>query len=72
MAKCEHGVYIAQGDESAVFCTICNPRHCGIIAPVKRMVAPLLQERTLDTAEYFSQPLSERLAFARQLEDMTA
>ena len=68
--KCEHGVYIAKGDTFALYCTICNPQHCGIIAPLKRLLGPVQAERTIDTAEYLKQPLSERLAFAAQLEDI--
>jgi len=69
--RCAHGCYIPDSDSIAIYCTACNPEHCGIICSPKRVIAPLVQERTLDTLEYFSQPLSERLAAAATMEDMT-
>jgi hypothetical protein len=70
--KCEHGVYIAKGDSFAVFCTACNPGHGRIFTKLSRTPQVAHHEHTLDTAEYFEQPLSERLAFAAQLEDISA
>ena len=69
--KCEHGVYVAKGDTFAHYCTICNPQHCGIIAPVKRLLGTVQADRTIDTVEYFCRPLSERLSDAATMEDMS-
>lgn len=71
-SKCPHGVYVAKGDSYARYCTACNPGHGRIMAPLKRVALPSRVERTLDAAEYFELPLSERLALAEQLGDMTS
>jgi len=67
--KCPHGVYIARGDSVALYCTACSPGHGRIFTKQARVPQVTHAERTLDTAEYFEQPLSERLAFAAQLEE---
>jgi hypothetical protein len=69
--KCEHGIYIARGDSFARYCTACNPGHGKIMRPPMRVALATKQERTLDLAEFFEQPLSERLSFAASMEDMT-
>ena len=69
--KCGHGVYIAKGDTFAHYCSACNPGAFKIMSKSKRVVVVKNSERTLDTAEYFEQPLSERLSFAATMEDMT-
>jgi hypothetical protein len=70
--KCAHGVYIAKGDSVAHYCTACNQGHGRIFTKQSRIPQVAHHERTLDTAEYFEQPMSERLAFAAQLEDISA
>ena len=70
--KCDHGVYIAQGDSFARYCTACNPGHGRIMTPPSRVPKVTHHEHTLDAVEYSSQPLYERLAFAAQLEDISA
>lgn len=69
--KCDHGIYIAKGDTRALYCTACNPGYSRIMRPPVRVILSARQERTLDTAEYCEQPISERLTFAEQLEDIT-
>ena len=69
--KCDHGVYIAKGDTFAHYCTACNPGVARIMRPPMRVALATKQERTLDLAEFFEQPLSERLSFAATMEDMT-
>lgn len=71
LRKCEHGVRIAKGDSIATYCTGCNPGYARILTQ-SRVPQVKHNERTLDAAEYAEQPLSERLAFAAQLEDISA
>ena len=71
LRKCEHGVRIAKGDSAAVYCSGCTPGH-GRIMSKSRVAQVTHNERTLDAAEYAEQPLSERFAFAAQMEDISA
>jgi len=68
--KCEHGVYIAKGDTFAHYCTACNPGVARIMRPPMRVALATKQERTLDLAEFFEQPLFEYLRQIQGLLDV--
>jgi hypothetical protein len=68
MRKCDHGVYIAKGDVIARYCSACYPDGGHLFPADRRAVLDFIQpERILDTADYMSQPLSDRLADAEVL-----
>jgi hypothetical protein len=70
--KCDHGVYIAPGDNNARYCTGCNPG-VGIIAPRWNGLSDGVQctrsEPELDSAEYMNLPVWARLDDANHMEE---
>jgi hypothetical protein len=72
--KCEHGVYLLQGETTARYCGVCNPQtyHDNILlrtmarrkAVLNRKGYP--EPRTLDTATFMEQNPGARLAGAQE------
>lgn len=59
--RCDHGNRIVPGEETARYCSGCNPASNRILAP--RHVVPEIKrpERELDTFDYMALPLHDRL-----------
>lgn len=65
MNRCDHGNYIPQGDTKSPNCTGCTPPSVGILKVNRhRKLDVIIPERMLDSADYFEQPVTDRLADA--------
>lgn len=70
--KCDHGVYIAKGDEIARYCGLCNANQYNdniLLHTMKRHRAlnrNYPEARTLDAADYMDQPAGARMAGAAE------
>lgn len=60
--KCEHGNRITPGDETARYCSGCNPSTMRIIAPQRRVPQVTQVEYLYDSADYIDLPVGQRLA----------
>lgn len=72
IAKCEHGVYIALGDETARHCGFCNPdlytdpillRTMSRRKPINRVYP---EDKTLDTSDFMNQSSAARMAGTKE------
>jgi hypothetical protein len=63
MMKCRHGVYIPQGvfDGKSPSCSGCHPENAHIIFTGHRVALGIILERVVDSADYITRPLGERL-----------
>jgi hypothetical protein len=64
MKRCEHGVYIPQGvfDGTSPSCSGCHPENAHIIFVGHRgSLGAILPERVIDSADFITRPLGERL-----------
>ena len=70
--KCEHGIYIAAGDEIARYCGLCNPDQYNdaiLYRTMKRHRAinrHFPEPRTLDAADFMEQNAGLRMDAARE------
>ena len=64
MNKCQHGVYTPQWvfDGKSPSCSGCHPEDAHIIFTGHRAALGIILERVIDSADYMTQPLGERLS----------
>lgn len=67
---CSHGVYIAKGDSTALYCTACNPGSGRIIVPLRHVPEVKHTEHEPDVAEYMGMPLHARLTAGESFSSM--
>ena len=70
---CEHHMYIPAGvfDGKSPSCSGCHPESAHIVPCKFRSIGVIMPEVTLDAVDYMNGSVSERLADAKSMEEIT-